>query len=125
MNPAVTIAIVACVFVIAVLAGVLLALRRSKAAAAAEDAALDAAERQQAAQGPELVGFGPQTSSLPQITPEMLQPGGSTQVPGGAAEDPEIFGQRSFGFFGAVTSAISIVPQVDRLPQSSRPNDEP
>ncbi|WAL41587.1 prolipoprotein diacylglyceryl transferase [Brevibacterium sp. BRM-1] len=48
------------------------------------------------------VGFGPETSQLPIVADP-------------ADEDPgSEFSQRSFGFFGAVTSAISIVPQVDR-----------
>jgi len=49
------------------------------------------------------VGFGPVTSSLPIIADE------DEDEDDGANE----FSSKSFGFFGAVTSAISIVPQVN------------
>lgn len=56
-----------------------------------------------AAGQPLQVGFGPVTSSLPIIADE------DEDEDDGANE----FSSKSFGFFGAVTSAISIVPQVN------------
>ena len=56
------------------------------------------------------VGFGPVTSSLPIISED--------------DDESSEFTQRSFGFFGAVTSAISIVPQVAR-PQGEPDHDDP
>lgn len=101
-------------------------------ASAAAPAAPPGPDAQAGADTQQLVGFGPQTSSLPMLTPEMLaaaqrgdtpeaatrtRAGGQADGAPGTGEAPGEdggFGNRAFGFFGAVTSAISIVPQVGR-----------